>query len=540
VGQQPQQSTAPSAFSPLRQPVFRALWVAAVISNIGMWMQAVGAAWLMTSLTTSPILVSLVQVSSTFPMFLLALPAGALADILDRRRLLLFTQMWMMFAAAVLAVLTVLGTTNEWILLLITFSLGIGAALNAPAWQAIILDVVPRSDLTAAVSLNSAGFNVARAVGPMLGGLVLAVAGAGAVFGINSLSYLGVVLVLFFWRRKSTKSTLPAERVYSAIRTGLRYVRHAPSLQVIFLRTASFVFFAGSVAALLPLIARFELGRGPTAYGVLLGFFGGGSVSGAILLPAFRRRVNTDELIMLATSLFSATLLILGLSRNYAVISGAMFLAGFSWLLLFSTFNASTQAVVPVWVRGRALSVYILIFFGGLSSGSFLWGAVAEATTVSTSIIIAAVGAMLGMLLSMRFKIGRAEELELEPAMDWPTPVLVDAGEYEHEGAVMVTVDYRIDPARRDEFIEAMIQIRRIRRRDGAMRWGLGRDTTDPQRYVEMYVVESWTEHLRQHERLTIADRAIFEKARSFHTGTEPPEVSHFLLVSEKDQQNRQ
>jgi MFS family permease len=539
VGQQLRQSNTPSAFSPLRQPVFRALWIAAVVSNVGTWMQAVGAAWLMTSLTPSPILVSLVQVSNTLPMFLLALPAGAFADIIDRRRLLLLAQVWMMAAAAVLGALTILGKTNEWVLLLITFSLGVGAALNAPAWQAIVLDVVPRSDLTAAVSLNSAGFNVARAVGPTIGGLVLAAAGAGTVFWINALSFLGVVLVLFFWRRKSAASVLPAERVYSAIRAGLRYVRHAPALQAIFLRTASFVVFGGSIPALLPLIVRFELGRGPTAYGVLLGFFGGGSVFGAIVLPAFRRTVNVDALILLASALFGGTLFILGLSRNYEVISGAMFVAGFAWLLLFSTFNASTQAAVPLWVRGRALSVYLLIFFGGLSGGSIVWGAVAEATTVSTSMVIAAGGTILSVLLTMRFRIEQVEELELEPAMDWPTPVLVKAGAQEEAGAVLVTVDYRIDPARREGFIEAMMQIRRIRRRDGAMRWALGRDTTDPQRYVEMYIVESWIEHLRQHERLTVADRALFEAARSFHIRSEAPFVSHFLLVSEKRRQNR-
>jgi MFS family permease len=529
------QPAEPSAFSPLRHPVFRALWIAAIISNIGTWMQAVAAAWLMTSLTISPVLVSLVQVSNSLPMFLLALPAGALADIIDRRRLLLFAQTWMLAAAAFLGILALYGEVNIWILLFITFSLGVGAALNAPAWQAIVLDVVPRSDLTAAVSLNSAGFNVARAVGPTLGGALIAAAGASVVFLINAASFLGVVLVLFLWRRKPTHKVLPTERIYGAMRTGLRYVRHAPALRAVFLRAASFTIFGAAIVALLPLIVRFELNRGPTAYGVLLGFFGGGSVFGAIFLQSIRRRMRVNLLIDLSTLLFAFTLFIIGISRNFTILSAAMFVSGLTWLLLFSTYNASTQAVVPLWVRGRALSFYLLIFFGGLSGGSVLWGVVAEATSVSLSLIIAALGTILGLLATRSFSMLKTEEMELEPAMDWPTPTLVGSEPEAEQGAVMVTIEYSIDPARRSGFISAMRKVRQIRRRDGAMRWGLGRDTTDPGRFVEFYVVESWIDHLRQHERLTVADRSIFEHARSFHMGNEPPAVSHFVFVSEKD-----
>jgi MFS family permease len=510
------------------------LWTAAVVSNIGTWMQAVGAAWLMTSLTTSAVLVALVQVSNTLPMFLLALPAGALADIIDRRRLLLFAQVWMLLAAAALGILTVLGLTNAASLLFFTFSLGLGAALNAPAWQAIVLDVVPRSDLSAAVSLNSAGFNVARAVGPTLGGLVIAASGPGAVFLINAVSFLGVVVALLLWRRKPIHNPLPAERVYGAVRTGLRYVRHAPALQAVFLRAASFIIFGGAVSALLPLIARFELGRGPTAYGVLLGFFGAGSVAGAVFLPFFRRRMNIDALIALGSLLFAGMLFVVGLNRNFAVLCAAMFMGGVAWLMLFSTFNSCAQSAVPLWVRGRALSVYLLIFFGGLSVGGILWGAVAEATSVSLSMALAAGGTVAGLLAAMRYRLAATETAGLEPALDWPTPALVGEDAGLERGAVMVSVEYLIEPARQAEFARAMRDVRLIRRRDGAMRWGLGRDTTDPRRHVEFYVVESWVEHLRQHERLTVADRAVFENARSFHIGDKPPAVTHFVFVDEK------
>ncbi|RJP19361.1 MAG: MFS transporter [Candidatus Abyssobacteria bacterium SURF_5] len=530
------QSIEASALSPLRHPVFRSLWLASVVSNVGTWMQAVGAAWLMTSLAPSPVMVALVQAANTLPMFLLALPAGALADIIDRRRLLLFAQCWMMLAAAVLGFLTVYSITDAWLLLLLTFSLGIGAALNAPAWQAIVLDVVPRSDLTAAVSLNSAGFNVARAVGPTLGGIVIAASGPGAVFLINAASFLAVVIVLFLWRKPATRSVLPAERVFGAIRTGIRYVRHAPALQAIFLRAVAFIGFGSSIRALLPVITRFELERGPTAYGVLLGFLGAGSVAGAFLMPAMRRRMNVDALLAFSALLFAGMLFTFAGVRVFWVLCAAMFAGGVAWLALLSTFNASVQAAVPVWVRGRALSVYLLIFFGGLAGGSALWGAVAEAISLSASLVIAGAGTILGLVATMQFSLSRRQTEGLEPAMDWPTPTLVGGGVETGRGAVLVTIEYRIDPARQREFVGAMQRLRRIRRRDGALRWGLGRDTTDPERFIEFYVVESWTEHLRQHERLTVADRAAFEHARSFHTADLPPSVSHFVFLSGKNE----
>ncbi len=523
-----------SVWSPLRIKIFRALWTANLVSNIGTLMQGVGAAWLMTSLAPSPLMVSFVQVAITLPMFLLALPAGALADIIDRRRLLLTAQIWMLLVAALLGVLTVTGVTTAWALLGFTFALGIGAALNAPARQAIVLDVVPRSDLSAAVSLNSAGFNMARAIGPTIGGLVVAAAGPGAVFLLNAASFVGVIVVLFGWHRPENSDSLPTEHVFGAMRTGLRYVRHAPVLQSVFIRTICFVIFWSVLWPMLPLIARFELKGTPTTYGILLGFLGAGSVTGAMILPRLRRRFSLNTLVAVGSVISSSAILALAFVRSFPLLCIAMAVAGVFWLTLLSTFNACTQSSVPVWVRGRALSVYLLVFFGSLTFGSALWGAVAKYTHIQTSLTIAGVGMLVVLVLTRRFKLPPLEDLDLAPAMDWQTPAT--AGDFDPEhGPVVVMVEYLIDPKDAHEFLGAMRDVRLIRKRDGAIRWSLTRDTADPGRYVELYVTESWIEHLRQHERLTVADRAAFQKARAYHVGDDPPKVSHLLFAYEKD-----
>jgi len=497
-------------------------------------MQGVGAAWLMTSLAPSPVMVSLVQVAITFPMFFLALPAGALADIIDRRRLLLTAQIWMFFTAASLGALTVAGVTTAWTLVGLTFALGVGAALNGPAWQAIVLDVVPRSELSAAVSLNSAGFNIARTVGPALAGFLVAAAGPGVVFLLNAASFVGVIIVLFGWHRPKSSSTLPSEHVLGAMRTGLRYVRHAPALRAIFIRTISFVIFSSSLWPMLPLIARFELGGKATTYGMLLGFFGAGSVTGAVMLPRIRRTVSLSRLVMADTVLYAAAIFSLAFVRSFGVLCVTMAVAGGAWLTQLSSFNTSTQSSVPVWVRGRALSVYLLVFFGSLSVGSALWGAIAKYTHIQTSLAMAGVGMIVVLAATRRYQLPTGENLDLAPAMDWQTPATVGEFDPEH-GPVVVMVEYRVEPKNAAGFLEAMRGVRLIRRRDGAIRWGLTRDAMDPGRYLELYVTESWAEHLRQHERLTVADRAAFGKARAYHIGTEPPKVSHFLFAYERE-----
>lgn len=356
--------TDTSPWSPFSYPVFRSLWIATVASNIGTWMQSVGAAWLMTSLSKSAVMVALVQAASMLPMFILSLPAGALADLVDRRRLLLVTQTWMLAAAAILWALTFLGATTPWVLLGLTFLLGLGAALNGPAWQAIVPELVPRGQLLKAISLNSAGFNLSRAVGPAVAGVIVAATGAGMTFLLNAVSFLGVIIVLYRWRRPPVGSALPAERLLAAMRTGLRYIRHVPVLRAVFLRLGIFMFCSSALWALLPLISRYELGGGPTTYGILLGCLGAGAVAGAALLPPLGRRLSGEWLVRGATLVFAAVLLTLALVPVMAVVAAALVVGGIAWLVLVSSFNATVQTAVPSWVRARAMAVYMLVFAG--------------------------------------------------------------------------------------------------------------------------------------------------------------------------------
>ncbi|HKI02183.1 MAG TPA: MFS transporter [Thermoanaerobaculia bacterium] len=520
----------PSTWSPLRHTIFRWLWIASVASNIGTWFQNVGASWLMTSLTPSPTLVALVQAATSLPMFLLSLPAGAIADVLDRRRMLIVTQIWMALAAFGLWGFTATGTITPGILLTFTFLLGLGAALNAPAWQASIPDMVSREDLPAAVTLGSIGFNIARAAGPALAGVVVATSGPALTFLVNAISFVGVVVVLFFWKRPSEEAVLPAERILGAMTTGLRYVRHAPEVIAPIVRGCTFVLCGASLWALLPLVARQELNAGAMGYGLLLGALGAGAVAGAFVLPRLKRNNSTDGVVTIATLVFAGTTVTLAYVREFWLLMIAMLLAGGAWLSLLSSLNVAVQTVVPSWVRGRALSVYMLVFFGGLASGSALWGTLAEHLGLTKALLISAAGMIVGLAATFRIHLKSGEGLNLTPSRQWPAPVVAQDLEPDR-GPVLITVQYRIDPARTAEFAEAMRGVRRIRLRDGAMQWGLFVDSSDPSLYTEVFLGKSWIEHLRQHERVTVSDRDIEEAARAFHVGPERPAVSHLIAV---------
>lgn len=518
-----------SALAPLRQTLFRALWLAAFFSNIGTWIQDVGAAWLMTSLSASPVMIALVRTASALPMFLFALPAGALADVVDRRRLLLFTQGVMLIAAALLAALTFAGMMTPTLLLALTFALGLGTALNAPAWQAMVAELVPRAQIPAAISLNSASINLARSIGPAIGGLLIAAVGPGATFALNALSFCGVMYVLYRWRPQEIPTVLPAERVLGAMRAGIRYVRHAPEVLAVLIRSAAFTLSASALLALLPALARFQMGRGPTGYGVLLGVFGAGAMLAVTLLPRARRTLSAERIVTIAFLSFAAALFVLAWAPLLALVDIAVFIAGGAWLTLLSTFNASIQAVVPSWVRGRALAVSIFVFFGCMALGAALWGYVADAYGLAVSFTAAGVGLLIGLLATYRLRIVKGEALDLSPSVYWPAPNIVKEFA-SHEGPVVVTIEYMIDPTQLSHFRRIMRRIRRIRRRDGAMSWGLLANVERPNHYTETFVVESWLEHLRQHERVTVADRALLEKARALHAGTEPPRVTHYMV----------
>jgi MFS family permease len=507
--------------------MFRAMWIAVLVSNLGGWMQNVGAAWLMTSLSPSPVLVAMVQAANTFPMFLLALPAGALADVLGSRKLLLADNLLSFVSVSVLAALTVTGSVSPLSLLALTFAVGAGTALGGPAFQSSVSELVPEAEIASAVSLNSAGFNLARAVGPAVGGLIVAQAGAGANFVLNALSFVGVLLVLFRWRETPRKSVLPAERFVGAMQAGARYVVHAPELRTVLIRTAVFIIPGSAIWALLPVLVR-ELGRGPSVYGILLGALGSGAIVGAVLLDRLKRWASLDVLAVRATLLFGGTTAAAAGIRSLALLVIAMVAGGFAWMVLLTSLNIATRMVVPRWVQARALSVYLLVFQGGIAMVSLLWGFVAARVGVRASLAAAGVVLLLGVALAKRFSLGAGEALDLAPAGHWPPPEASPAAASQLS-PVLVAVEYEIDPAGVAEFTVCIKELERIRRRDGALWWGLFSDPGAAGKYREEFLVESWVEHLRQHERVTVSDQRIQERIWALHRGPGVPRVVHYL-----------
>jgi MFS family permease len=408
----PQRRHDGSPWSPLREPLFRSLWVAAVISYTGTWMRNVGAGWLMTQLTTSPLLISLVQAASTLPVFLVILPAGALADMVDRRRLLLITQAWMAAAAALLGIFTLLEHITPWTLLLFTFVLGLGAVMNDPAWQAITPEIISPERHAPAVALNSVGFNVARAVGPAIGGLVIAAAGAGVDFLINAVSFFGVIVFLYRWKRPPFEG-VEAGRVCDAMIDGLRYVRGARVVQCVLIRTAAFSIGASSLLALLPIVAR---PHGATGYGFLLGYFGLGALAGAAVLPRLRSRLSVDGVVAFAIVVFAAMTFAAGRVQSFSWLSLVLFTSGTAWIGILACLNVAAQTMSPPSLRARALSAYILVLQGGMAGGSALWGAVASRFGVPTALLCSGAALMIGLLAVRRYRL-TAHELEFAPAV---------------------------------------------------------------------------------------------------------------------------
>jgi len=524
----------PSAWAPLRQPLFRALWIATLVSNIGTWVHEVGAGWLMVTLNPDPLMVSLVQAATALPIFLLALPGGALADIIDRRRYLIYTQAWMLVVVLALAVTTALGWVNAWGLLAFTFALACGAALNTPAWAATVHEIVPRSELQAAIALNSLGINLARAVGPALAGVIVAASGPQAAFMLNALSFIGVIVVLVRWPRVAAPSTLPAERFSGALRAGVRYVREATALQYVMGRAAAFFVFSSATWALLPLVAR-NTGGGAGTYGLLLAGIGAGAVSAALVMPSLRRRCSRDVLVRGATVVYAAGSAGVALAGTLALLLPAVLACGAAWLALLSTLHVSAQTAVPQWVRARALSVYLMVYAAGMTGGAVLWGAMAGRWGVPPALLSAAAGALIAMLITWRFTLGGEDGL----ARSAPAALMRSPGHdgiAPERGPVAVHVEYRIAPADAGAFVAAVQGMQRIRRRDGALSWGLFEDPDSPGRYVETFVVESWAEHLRQHHRGTADDAPLFASVRAFHRGDGPPRVTHWIAVNASDE----
>jgi MFS family permease len=526
----PDSSVPPSAVSaldPLRHPFFRALWIATLLSNIGTWVQSVGAAWLMTSIAPSADMVALVQAATALPVLAFSLAAGAVADIWDRRIIMLATQGWMLACAALLSVFTHLDLMTPTLLLALTFALGAGNAFNGPAWQASVGELVPRAELAAAVAVNSVGFNIARSIGPAIGGLIVAAAGAEAAFLFNAISYLAIVVAVLIWKREVPKSTLPRERLIGAITAGLRYARQAPALRYALLRALVFGFAASAVWALLPLVARHDIGGGPLTFGLLLGALGVGAIIGAVVITPVRRRISAATMINVASLVFAATSLVVAYVTWLPAVFAALVAGGAAWLATLSTFNVSVQTTVSAWVKARALSMYLMSVFGGMAFGSWVWGHAAESFGLSTA--LAASGVAMLASLALHFIAPRGETgVDTSPAPPFAEPHLALPIDPE-SGPVLVLVEYRIDPQDVPAFERAMQAVRRVRRRDGATRWGLYQDLTAPERWVELFLVDTWLEHLRQHARGTVGDAPIFEHVRALHRGDAPPMVTHLI-----------
>ncbi|HXJ91145.1 MAG TPA: MFS transporter [Candidatus Binatia bacterium] len=407
-----EQRSPDPAWAPLTEPLFRSLWIAAVISYTGTWMQNVGAGWLMTQLTTSPLMVGLVQAAGAIPVFLVVLPAGALADMVDRRQLLLFTQSWMVLAAAALGILTLLGAANPWAVLFFTFVMGVGAVMNDPAWQAITPDVVSPHRHASAVALNSVGFNVARAAGPALGGIVVAAAGSGWSFLLNAASFFGVIIFLYTWKR-APQEALPTPSMRAAIGEGFRYVQGAPQVKSVLVRTGAFSIGASSLLALLPVVCQ---PHGAQGYGFLLTCFGLGALAGAAVLPRLRMQYSVDGLVVSATIVFAIMTFAAGQVHIFEWLCLVLFTAGAAWIGILACFNVVAQTMCPSWMRARALSMYLLVLQGGMAIGSALWGAVASRQGVPEALAWSALAMVVGLSTIRRHRL-TAVELEMAPAI---------------------------------------------------------------------------------------------------------------------------
>jgi MFS family permease len=519
---------AEGPWAPLRVPTFRALWLAILAGNIGTWMHDVAASWLMAERTGSAFWVAAVQAATTLPVVLLAVFAGALADIVDRRRYLIITQCWMFSVATVLALLARSDQLQPWSLLALTFALGCGAAMAMPAQAATTSELVPRTLLAPAVALNSVGMNIARSVGPALGGLVVAQFGAAWAFGLNALSFSGLLFVLWRWQRAPAPSTLPPERLGSALRAGLRYAAQATLFQSVLIKAMSFFVFASALPALLPLLVRKDLAAGSGTYGLLLGCVGMGAIMGALLLPRLRARVDRDRLVLAATLLYALVMLVLAWSTWLPLLCAVMLLNGLAWIGVLSSLQIAAQTSVPPWVRARALSLYIVVFSAGMATGSLAWGALAQRTSISLALTLAAVGAAIAGWWALRFRLSAAEDADVMPSAHWPTPLVCEALQ-DDRGPVLVTVEYHIALTDRDAFLGRMQVLGRSRRRDGAIQWGVMEDITQPGTYLEYFLVASWLEHLRQHARVTGEERRLQDTLRRMHSGEAPAQVRHFI-----------
>jgi MFS family permease len=517
-----------SALAPFRRPGFRAAWAALAGSQLVIWMNTVGAVTVIAALSDSPILIALVQTANSVPAVLLALVTGSMADIVDRRRFAIASQGWMLVSVTALAALTLGDVITPGLALALTFALGAGMATTFVIYQALTQDFVPRSELLAAVALNGVAINLARAIGPALAGLIIAALSAGALFAVEAGLLVVIVGVVVLRVRPPGPVRASGERLAPAVRAGIRFVRFSPPVRTVLLRGAAFSVSASALWALLPVAALGRLGLSESGFGLLMGCVGTGAILGATMLPRLRRRFAFDRMIALASLGLAGGLIALAYVPWAELVAFTLLLTGACWLMVLSSLNTSAQRVAPGWVRARTLAVFQLVMQGGLASGSLTWGLVTGAANVETALTIAAAGLVAGVTLARRWPLGQSERSDLTPAGVWSDPN-VSIEPRPDDGPVLITVEYRIDPDDVERFVPAMEELGRIRRRDGAYRWDLYADLERPGCYLETFVVDSWSEHLRQHDRLTVADLELTKLTESFHRGKRPPAVRHML-----------
>ena len=503
--------------------------MADLVSDIGTFMQNVGAAWLMVSFGVGPAYVALTQTAASLPFFLLAPVAGSVGDVVDRRKLVLLTEAWMIVAASAIALLTIGGIMTPWLLLALTFALSAGDAFEAPSWRAILPELVGQDDLAAASALNGIEFNFARAVGPALAGLVIAIAGVAVAFIVNVVSFAGVFVVIANWKRPARKTAAPREKLAGAIVAGFRYIRFSPEIKAVMVRQGASMFFASGLLALLPSLAH-DVSRSAIGYGILLGLFGGGAVLGAIALQPLRSRWSVEAVVSGGVVIVGVAMIGMGSVHTLGALLPLMIAAGTAWICFVSLISALMQTLTPDWVRARVLAMFLLVFQGSVAIGSAAWGAVAQRVGVQTALHWAGLGAIASVGLALAFRLPDTTA-DLSPGIHWRVPaILGDLVAKNEAGPVLVTVEYTVPSQHQSQFEALMNEYRLARRRDGASRWEIFRDVEHTDRYVEVFLVRSWAEHLRQHERQTKADEELESQIRHCIVGE--PTVRHLLYAS--------
>jgi len=513
--------------APLRHATFRRIWLASLLSNLGLLIQAVGAAWAMTQMTSSADKVALVQTALMLPVMLISLPAGAIADMYDRRIVALVSLGIALLGAAALTVMAWLGLITPATLLAFCFVIGSGMALFGPAWQSSVSEQVPADTLPSAVALNSISYNIARSFGPAIGGIIVAAAGAVAAFAANALLYVPLLVVLFLWRRESEPSRLPRERLNRAIVSGVRYIANSPSIKIVLARTLLTGLIGGSVSALMPLVTRDLLHGGAQTYGIMLGAFGMGAVVGALNISEVRKRLGGEAAVRACALSLGGAIAAVALSHERVLTAAALVVAGAAWMLAVALFNIGVQLSAPRWVAGRSLATFQASISGGIAIGSWGWGYLTDLAGVEVALLVSA-GLMMATPLLGRWlqmpRIGARNE-DAEVLAD-PEVRLQLTG---RSGPLVVEIEYRVAQDNARAFHLVMQEVQLSRQRNGAYGWSIARDIADPELWTERYHCPTWLDYLRQRSRSTQSERALHQRAMDFHLGPDPVRVRRML-----------